>query len=97
MRVMELPNWPPEPRGGAFKREDRFVSSSDEAVIEDVTRVRGKAIAVTCNVRGLRHPYDYLATDARVASRLEAVLRDSVGKTLLSAGVVELPREKKDR
>jgi hypothetical protein len=93
MRVMDLPHWPPD-TGGAFDaRNHRFAISSEDVVIERVTRISDRRITFVCSFEGRAHTYDFATPDARTAQKLKNILENNVGLTLFSVGTIEIPPE----
>ena len=90
MRVMNLPNWPPD-SGGAFKTGDVFPISPESVIIEGVVRVAGKTITFTCAFNGKQQAYDFSAPDEKTAEKVAVILKNNVGKTLFSVGMMEIP------
>jgi FKBP-type peptidyl-prolyl cis-trans isomerase 2 len=93
LRVMDLPQWPPD-SGGEFKHGDKFAISSEHVVIKEVTKVDGTKLTFTCTFNGKKLSYDYAAPSVRTAEKLAEILQNNVGKTLFSVGVIELPHRK---
>ena len=89
MRVMDLPNWPPD-SGGPFKAGDVFPISPESVIIEEVVRVDGKKITFSCTLNGNRQSYDFSAPYGNTATKLAVILKNNVGKTLFVAGMTEL-------
>jgi hypothetical protein len=93
LRVMDLPHWPPEP-GGAFKPGDQLAISSEQVLIDEVMKVDGTKLTFTCAFDGKKLSYDYAAPSVRTAEKLAMILRENVGNTLFSVGVIELPHRR---
>ena len=90
LRVMDLPHWPPD-SGGSFASGDRFSTSAEEVLIDEVTKVDGTKVTFTCTFDGRKLTYDFAAPSVRTAEKLATILRENVGKTLFAVGVIELP------
>ncbi len=95
MRVMDLPHWPPD-SGGPFKAGDVFPVSAESVIIENVVRVDGEKITFTCTFNGKLQSYDFSAPDEKIAAKLAVILKDNVGKTLFSVGMIEIPGDGKE-
>jgi hypothetical protein len=88
---MDLPHWPPD-TGRAFDAQNRrFVISSEEVIIESVTRVSDRRITFVCSLEGKPHTYDFATPDARTAEKLKAILESNTGLSLFSVGTIEIP------
>jgi hypothetical protein len=91
MRVMELPNWPPDAGGPFDPHNHRFPVSADEVLIERVLSVHERHVAFTCTLNVTPHEYDFFAPDNEIARKLEAILTTNVGKKLSSIGTMQIP------
>jgi hypothetical protein len=91
MRVMDLPNWPPDASGAVDPRKMRFAISSQEVLIDAVTSVNGKQITFVCKLDGDPHKYFFTAPDEKTAAKLKTILEKNVGMTLYSVGLIEIP------
>ena len=91
-RVMDLPNWPPDSGGPFDPRSHRFAISSEEVVIDEVTKVDGTKITFTCLFDGNKLTYDFSAPSVRTAEKLAEIIRENSGKALFSIGMIEIPR-----
>jgi hypothetical protein len=92
MKVMKLPNWPPEAGGSFDPRKHKFPTGSDGVLIEEITSVNGDHVTFTCTFEGERHTYDFFAPDSKLAQELAGILKDHVGKTLSSVNTACLER-----
>jgi hypothetical protein len=93
MRVMGLLNWPPGGSGAFDPHNPRFAVSSEEVLIEKVTRINGKKITFVCTLEGKARTYDFSAPDERVAEELKTILENNAGLSLFSVGTIEIPPE----
>jgi hypothetical protein len=95
-RVMDLVSWVPQP-GGAKSNGDR-VPSADEVFIERVLKVFDDHIMFSCRfvdwftgeavARSIS--YDFAVLDEKTRPKIEEILTDNAGKTLLSIGTIEI-------
>jgi hypothetical protein len=98
-RVMDLLGWIPQP-GGAKSRGDR-VPSADEVFIERVLKVFDNHIMFSCRFvdrstgKGEARSifYDFPMLDEKTRPKIEEILTESMGKTLLSIGTIEIPSD----
>ena len=98
-RVMDLLGWIPQP-GGAKSKGDR-VPSADEVFIERVLRVFDDHIMFSCRfvdwstgkAEARSIFYDFPMLDEKTRPKIEEILTESTGKTLLSIGTIEIPSD----
>jgi hypothetical protein len=90
---MELPNWPPAASGSVDWRKIVFAISPQEVIIDAVTRLNGKEIAFVCKLDGGPHKYFFRAPDEKIAEKLNTILWNNIGMSLLSIGSIEIPPE----
>jgi hypothetical protein len=92
MRVRDLENWPPEPCG-VYKRS--FVSpSAEQAIIKKVLHMYDIWITFSCEFEGEDHTYDFQTHDKITPPKLKEILENSIGKSLISIGEIEIPAVK---
>jgi hypothetical protein len=88
-RVRELPYWPPKASGTI--RGSRNTISPGLVTIGIITRIRKDEVEFTVNFnRGLVR-YSQMTRNAGDATKFAQLLKDNVGKTLLSLGEIEIP------
>jgi hypothetical protein len=92
MRVMDLPGWVPQP-GGAYRPGDLIPLAAEEVTIEGVSRVMDNYVSFTCIFRGRPVSYDFWVSDQRLAAKVVKILKENIGETLLSIGVVNIPED----
>ena len=98
-RVMDLLGWVPQP-GGAKSKGDR-VPRADEVFIERVLKVFDDHIMFSCRfvdwstgeavARSIF--YDFPVLDEKTRPKIEEILGENTGKTLLSIGTIEIPSD----
>ena len=95
-RVMDLMGWVPQP-GGAKSEGDR-VPSPDKVFIERVLKVFDDHILFSCRfvdwstgeAKARSIFYDFPMLDEKTRSKIEEILTENTGKTLLSIGTIEI-------
>jgi hypothetical protein len=90
MRVMVLPGWVPLP-GGFSSEGERFLTSTDRAAIERVIYVMD--VIFTSGFEGQSVFHSFLLLDLKTGKQIADILKDNVGKTLLSVEVIEIPED----
>jgi len=88
-RVMDLPNWPPEP--GGFRGRGRNPTHPDQVTIEKVLQVVGSSVGFSCMFDGTEFTYQFNCPDDKVAKKIATILRDNAGNILLTIGTMEIP------
>jgi hypothetical protein len=87
-KVKEVVDWPPE-ASGSYTGGSTF-PRAEQAIIKDVRTV-GNQIDVTCDGGDVHFPIT--APDEKIAGRLEKILNNNIGKTLLPVGEAEIPED----
>ncbi|MGD0737603.1 MAG: hypothetical protein ABR976_20925 [Terracidiphilus sp.] len=90
LRVMDLPGWPPNP-GGAKSEGERSPTALDQVTIEQVNHVMEDHVMFTCRFNGHQVPHNFQLADKKTGEKIEKILNDNRGKTLLSIGIIEIP------
>jgi hypothetical protein len=88
MKIKDLPNWPPEPRGpfnASYKSP-----TSDQAVLKELVRVQDNSVTFTATFEAKQCTYDFEVANTRVAKNLAEVLARNIGKTVTQLGAVEV-------
>ena len=93
MRVMDLPGWPPQSAGAFNLRSDRFPTSADQVTIEQVVAPLGDDLIFTCRFEGRFVFYNFPMLDRKTREKIVAILFENAGKTLMSIGTIEIPKD----
>jgi len=88
IRVMDLPDWPPQP-GGRYDGSYR-VPTSEQAILKSSERTSGSFVTFVCEFEGKEHTYDLEVKNDELARKLEKVLRANVGKSIMQIGFLEI-------
>lgn len=91
-RVMDLPDWPPQPCG-AMKVGSVCPTSTDEVNIERVVHYAHENLMFSCKFGKESVIYHFPLLDDKNADRVGAILHDHIGQTLTSIAFVELPKD----
>lgn len=82
MRVMELAGWPPGAAGPFKSRGDQFTIGTENAMVENVTKVDGKKVNFICRSGDRSDRYFFDCPDEKVAAKLATILKQNIGKSL---------------
>jgi hypothetical protein len=92
MRVIDLPGWAPQP-GGLSSDGERFPTSAYQVTIERVIYVMEDRVIFTCGFECQSVFHNFRLLDLKTGKTIADILKDNVGKTLLSVGVIEIPED----
>ena len=93
-RVMDLPGWPPD--GGAGYRNPRggiFAISLEQVIVKDVIRIVKSNIEFNCMFEGNSVNYFLSTPNEETAKKVGAILKNNIGKTLFSVGMIQIPED----
>jgi len=88
MRIKDLPNWPPQPRG-AFNASYES-PTSEQAVLKELVRVQDNSVTFTTTFAGKQFTYDCEVSNSKLAKNLAEVLERNTGKTLMQLGALDV-------
>ena len=91
-RVMDLTGWPPD-GGGTWAPGETFAISSEQVTIKGVVRIAGNRVDFSCTFTDKVVNYRFSVPDERTARRLGTILANSIGNSLFSVGMVEIPED----
>jgi hypothetical protein len=94
LRVSDLPEWPSDSSGSYSPGRDTFATGAEEPAIKDVVQVAVDTVTFRCMFRGQLLTYELPSPDARTAQEVASILRENVGKALLSIAMIEIPADK---
>jgi hypothetical protein len=95
MRVMNLPGWPPE-ASGTFARGGTFPMTPDQVFIERVVHTTPDVLTFACSFndgKAAQHPLYHWRLLGDKTQKIEKILHDNKGNTLLSIGTIEIPED----
>jgi hypothetical protein len=93
LRISDLPEWPPDSSGSYSPGGDTFATGAEEPAIKDVVQIAVKSVTFRCVFRGQLLTYELPTPDARTAQEVASILRENVGKAILSIAMIEIPAD----
>jgi hypothetical protein len=91
--VKDLENWPPQVCTAFLPRGSAFPSSLDEAIAKGVMRNGKTSFEFICTAAGADFNYPFSERDVGTAEKLWTIFENSLGKSLLSIGMLEVPAD----
>ena len=88
MRVLDIPDWPPQP-GGAFSPAYRS-PSSEQAIVKRIEGTNRAVVTFVCGFDGNEHSYDFDARSVELAGKVAKLLQSNIGKSLMQIGFLTL-------
>jgi hypothetical protein len=92
---MDLPGWPPEATGTFDPhRGATFAGTADSVFVERVIRATPDVLMFACSFNDgtkAQHPVYHWNLLGDNAPKVEKILHENIGKTLLSIGTIEIP------
>jgi hypothetical protein len=90
MRILDIPNWPPE-SCGTFPVPTSYCSPcSEQAILKRTEATNGGVVTFICEFEGQEHKYFLDARSPRLADKVENTLRASFGKSVMWIGFLEI-------
>jgi hypothetical protein len=90
-RVMDLPDWPPEPAGSTPARGGTFATLPESVFVKELAPVHGTNVDFTAAFEDAPVRCFYTAPDEETARKLGKILQENVGNSLLRVGLATIP------
>ncbi|MFC5861542.1 hypothetical protein ACFPT7_04510 [Acidicapsa dinghuensis] len=87
MKLRELDGWPPQSSGihpGSY-----VVPKIEQAMLKGVVGTHRNWVTFVCSFEGTDHTYDFEAPDKGDALRIEKILKNNIGKSILEIGEIQ--------
>jgi len=88
MKILDLPDWPPEP-GGSLPSSQRSPSSG-QAILKRIEGSNGSVVTFVCEFDGTEHIYDFETYSFETVEKLEKVLWSNLGKSITEIGLLDI-------
>ena len=90
---MQLPLWPPDASGTIPATGGRFAIHPHQVIIKDVVRIVKSRIDFTGQFGKELVSYSFATPDESIAEKLATILKNNMGNTVLSIGIIEIPAD----